>query len=186
MARTNTNVPTSFDTEAPSVLSMDVGFRCLGWTIFQKGQIKACGTIISNKVNSTNVAEDYAERAQSIAIKLKDIITDYNVQGLVGELPSGGAQSYKAGAMMVASISLVNVISALLSIPAKWVSPREVKLALSGKANATKEEMMAQAKLKFKYAVPIFPTAKGHFEHVADAIGAYMAARNSNVVKMFG
>ena len=87
-----------------------------------------------------------------------------------------------------------------MNIPMEWATPNDVKIALSGKRNATKEEQMEncvqllqgtilhEGKSEYYY----IPNCKGAerlrknmFEHIADSYGAYLALRNGILVKMF-
>jgi Holliday junction resolvasome RuvABC endonuclease subunit len=67
-----------------------------------------------------------------------------------------------------------------------WDDPRwaEVKKAVTGKLNAGKEEI--QNAIRKLYPKAKLSAAKNSFEHIADSCAAYLAARSSNVVRMFG
>lgn len=171
------------------LLSLDVGFGNTGWAVFDEGKIIACGTIITQKSKKKTVrtADDYAARAARLARELSEIIDAYDVRGIVGELPSGGAQNAKAMAQMNMATAIVSAVATLHSLPAEWTTPNEVKLAVAGYRSATKKEIKATIRKKFKdKGGHLFPKAEGVFEHIADAVGAYLASQDGNLVRMFG
>jgi len=63
------------------LLSLDVGFRNLGWVVWQGGEIVDMGCIITDKSpkKTTRTADDYAYRSAQIARHLKDIINGNRV-----------------------------------------------------------------------------------------------------------
>jgi len=170
------------------LLSLDVGFKNLGYVVLEKGTVIACGTIISEKSQkkTTRTSDDYYARSCKIAGDLKGVIEEYDIKGILGELPTGGAQSMKAAVMMCMATSIVASVATLLKIPCEWTTPNEVKLAVCGYRSATKDEIMETIKGKFPESAHLFPKAKTYFEHIADAIGAYMALKEGNLVRMYG
>jgi Holliday junction resolvasome RuvABC endonuclease subunit len=181
------------------VLSLDVGFKSTGWTVWKQGEPYDCGVIITEKSQkkSTRTADDHSARAAKMAGDILSICTKYDVQAVVGELPSGGAQSYKAGVMMGMATAVVSSVFEILEIPCEWTTPNEVKIAMTGYRSATKDEMMEAALEKFggtirpsgrsrkyEFCGKEFPA--GMFEHIADSIGAYLALQSGNLIKMFG
>lgn len=168
------------------LLSLDVGFRNMGWVVFHGGKIFACGVIETEKARNkqTRVADDNAWRSAELAKGLQEIIQTYNVRGVIGELPSGGAQNAIAMSQMSMATAVASAVCALLDIPCEWVSPGDLKKALVGKRSASKEEIMIR--VRGLYPEADFPMTKGKFEHVADAVGAYHALKNGNLVRLFG
>lgn len=171
-----------------ALLACDVGFRSLGWTVIENKKIIACGAIVTEKSSkkSTRVSDDYYMRSCKLAADLKEIVEKYDIKGIVGELPSGGAQSAKAAVMMNMATAIVASVATILNLPCDWCTPTETKVAVCGYRSATKDEMMDMVRAKYPEAGHLFPEAKTYFEHIADAIGAYMALRNGNVVRMYG
>ena len=167
----------------------------MGWVVFSDGGVFSCGVLRTEKTQrkGARVADDHAHRSIVLTSGLNKIIEDYEIKGIIGELPSGGAQSAKAMGFMMSAISVAAAVGALWNIPMEWTTPNEVKKALAGVRNASKETMMEKAAKAFDFrrdgksfwfGDEKFP--KGEFEHIADAIGAYMALSNDNLVKMFG
>lgn len=182
------------------ILTLDVGFANMGWMVLYDNKPVACGVIHTDKDKSKKVAIDYSERSQRLGLGLKDIIETYSVKGITGEMPHGGAQSSAAASMMSMSNAIASVSGAWAGLPMEWTSPSEGKIALSGKRDATKEEQMENCIRLLKgsilhegkseyYHIPDCKGAerlrKNMFEHIADSYGAYLALRNSALIKMF-
>lgn len=173
------------------LLSLDVGFASMGWAVFDRGEVISCGTIVTKKdgKKTTRSSSDTFTRCVQIATQLKDIIHDHSIEGVIGELPSGGAQSANAMKQMGMATSIVASVCGILGLPFEEVTPNEVKIAVCGSRSATKEEIMSSIRRKFRSkGAHLFPEAKCHFEHIADACGAYLHAQMSGylLVKMFG
>lgn len=164
-----------------------------------------------SKKKTTRVADDYAYRSAQLANDLKGIVTEYGIKGVVGELPSGGAQSAKAMVQMNMATAIVAATMALLNIPVEWCTPEEVKKAATGFRSANKIMMMKavieffggkviekpvkckvsknypdgiRMDYKWKFLNEVWPSGK--FEHIADSLGAMMALKDGNMVRMFG
>lgn len=177
------------------LLVLDIGFANMGWLVFHKKEIIDCGVVTTEKTQKkgTRVADDHAFRSIVLAKGLYDIIESNGIEGIIGELPSGGAQSAKAMGFMMSAISVVAAVGTLWNLPMEWATPTEVKKALVGHRSASKEQMMAKAGEKFGFRFEgghwhfkDKKFIKGQFEHIADATGVYIALKNDNLVKMFG
>lgn len=170
------------------LLSLDVSFRNMGWAVFDKGEVVACGVITTeakSKKSRVRTADDTAMKAAQIAAELREVVTAYEVKGVVGELPSGGAKSAAAMKLMGMATATTAACLELLGLPAEWVTPNDVKMAACGNRSASKEEVMDACRKRFAHHG--FPKAKSAFEHIADACFAYVAAsKGGNLVKLFG
>lgn len=169
-----------------SILALDVGFRGTGWTVWKGDAPVACGLIHTTpqaKKRKVRVADDNALRSAQIARELHDVIQAHGIAGVVGELPSGGAQSAKAASQMAMATAIVASVVELLGLPSDWATPTEVKVALCGSKTASKDDMMAEARRRYGNMVA-FPKSKSVFEHIADSIGAYLALRDGNVIRV--
>lgn len=171
-----------------TIMALDVGFRNTGVVIFDPvtDQPIACKTVRtkpSAKKLQVRKADDNSRRAQEMALELEEVIEQFNVKGVVGELPSGGSKSHSAATMMAAATAVVSAVIALKRLPNEWSTPSEGKTALCGNSQASKEEMMAEARRLYGSLIA-FPKAKAEFEHQADAIGAYIAQKNGNIKRL--
>jgi Holliday junction resolvasome RuvABC endonuclease subunit len=170
------------------LLTLDVGFKSMGWALIEGGSIKKCGVIETekSKKKTVRVADDRAWRSANLARELSSLILCNGAKGVIGELPSGGALNAKAMAYMAMATAITAAVCEILKIPVEWVTPGDSKKALTGKRSASKEEMMATIRDKF-LDLPLpakYPDSK--FEHVADAIAAYNAQRCGNLVRQYG
>jgi hypothetical protein len=139
-----------------------------------------------------------------MAVALKALIERFHIGGIVGELPSGGAQSGRALALMASANTLVSAVAACMGIPTAWCAPEDVKVAATGSKTASKPDIMAAMAGRYRieviskevkcrvskncpegvrtdhrYAVFGSIYAEGEFEHIADSIAAYEAMKAS-------
>lgn len=124
------------------------------------------GKQVRKNSKDLHIAEQLANSALEFARKAKAVFVETPV----------GSQSARAMASYGICVGVLGAIRAE-GIPLVEVSPLEVKLALAGNKNATKEDMIAAA-------IDLYPDAdfprhagkiSGKAEHVADAIGAIHA-----------
>lgn len=193
------------------LLSCDLAFGNIGYTVWREGLPVYCGLISSEKCKDKKlrVSDFQADQCADMACKLEDIIRYWGIAGIIGEMPSGSqnARAAKANGMVLA---LISTIAAFLKIPVEWCTPDAVKKATCGKKNASKTEIMdriieayggdkavkvvnvskgkragkASEYVDYTFLGGKWP--KGKFEHIADSVGAYMALKNGNLVRMFG
>ncbi len=156
------------------------------------------------------VSDDNANRCVQISERLKQIIIDHGIHGIIGELPHGGSQNARASHQLGLAIGAVSSTCHLMDMPVEWCTPQAVKKAITGKIHAskseiinaickmygiaciTKEILITKGKRAGKISIQKtyhilgakYPESK--FEHVADSIGVYMALSTGNLVKMFG
>jgi len=193
------------------LISLDIGFSHMGWSLFDKGGLVDVGVIESKKTEKRmiRVADDNIRRCVEIANELDKLYKKYKIQGVLGELPSG-TQNARAATHFGLVTGTVGVTAHFLGLPAEWCSQQEVKKAVTGNRFATKDEiidticeiigakkteqrvLIAKGKRKDKETIrktyhllgKKFPDSK--FEHIADSIGVYLALKTGNLVKMFG
>ena len=167
-----------------SILALDVGFTSMGVVVLRGGRIIHMEVIKTQKSKSkqARVADDSAARCAVLAGRLVEIIGEFKVGAVVGELPSAGAQSAAALRSMGLATGVGAAVAEIFRLPVEWCTPMEGKLALTGKRNASKEQMMEAARRKFSDTA--FPSAKSTFEHIADALGAYEALKHTPVVRL--
>lgn len=190
------------------LISLDVGFAKTGWTVFDKGEPIEAGVILTPKSAKKGIrtADDSVTRASLLVTSLKAIIEKYGCQAVIGELPSGGAQSAIAMRDMAGATCAVAGLVACMGLPCEWCTPTEVKLAATGLKSGTKEEIMQAVAKRYGWRVDLKiginqkggeirrytfhvlgkKLPGGVFEDLADSIAAYWALRSSNMVKMFG
>jgi len=186
------------------ILSLDVGFRKTGWSVFHNGQPVACGISQQPKADKKKVrtADDQVFRAGQLVSNLKAVIEAYDCKAVIGELPSGGAQSAIAMRDMASATCAIAGMIACLNLPCEWCTPTEVKVAATGLKSGTKEEIMTAVAGRYKWPVKVKKDKNGKesytfealggkfpggvFEDIADSIAAYWALKSGNLVKLFG
>ena len=169
------------------LLSLDIGFRFTGWSVFNKNMIIAYGCITTkkSKLKSARTADDDARCCAEIANQLTVIIKEYKVKAVIGEMPHGGAQSARPNRTMALASGVTSAVAAVLNLPVSWTTPLQVKLAATGRNKADKEDVIKGIKEKFKYFKFEY-SDETEFEHIADSIGAYLALKSDNLVIMYG
>lgn len=193
------------------LLCLDIAFEHIGWSVFHDKQPINMGVIHVPKSGKKNVrvSDERADRCAAMVGMLMDVIFKYKIPGVIGELPSGSRNAASANLLGWAA-GLVVTTCRILELPAEWVNQNDVKVAVIGRKNATKPEIMdhiaahygwerTEKKVKVKKGGNKGKTVlwvtyhalgkkypKGTFEHVADSIGVYWASRDRNLVRMYG
>lgn len=166
-------------------MCLDVAFRNVGVAIVHQKTIQHVGVITTEKTKfkMARKSDDNADCCAIIASALVKLMHQFNIQGIVAELPHGSQNAASAIQMGMAT-GVVAAVAATLQIPIAYVTEFEGKKATLNKRAATKEEMINYALNNWKYDG--FPKTKGKMEHIADALAAYTAAENTIIVRMFG
>ena len=167
------------------LLSLDIAFANMGWAVFEKKQLLDFGVIRTEKtkIKLVRLSDDTEARASFLAKELNTIIDKYAVEAIIGELPSG-SQNARAANQLGIALGIVASLKTLWGVPCEWITPRQLKIAITGKANGTKKEIMSTIRGLYKEAK--FPKDASHFEHIADAISVYLTLKEDNLVKMYG
>jgi len=172
------------------LIALDVGFANTGWCAFDGGKPIDCGCIKTKKnelglsKSKFRVADDNVRRSQGLAAGLIEVINKYKPQAIIGELPTGGAQSASAATQMAMATAVVAVVVSMREIKHAWSTPLAGKKALTGLRGAEKDQMMDAVRALY----PDFqwPKFKNRFEHIADAVASYHALKEHELVVSFG
>lgn len=144
-------------------LCLDIGFRHTGWAVvIQYGSIPhAYGCIHTQRVCPSKMSQAQCDikDCQYLSDQLVEIAQLHSVTQVLGETPSGAAQSSRAAACMGMAKATAGV--ALRNYPCTWVAPSETKGAARDKV--------------LKYW-PDFqpPKLAKDAEHVFDALSTYL------------
>ena len=191
------------------LLCLDPSFTHCGCSIIDPdGNVIDAGTIVTEKTKNKllRVADDDVRRITQIASQLKTIIQHYEIKGILAELPPSNSQSAQAAKGLGMAVAIVTTMATAFDIPLEWATPEEVKMAMTGRENASKEAMMRAAckrygwritekeirskktgkriRTDYTYHVLSHQLGKERFEHVADSLGVLEALKQSNVVRM--
>jgi Holliday junction resolvasome RuvABC endonuclease subunit len=191
------------------ILCIDPGFRNFGCSV-----LDGTGTVINvgclhttpTKNKLLRAADDDVQRVTHITAGLSNAIHRYNIQGVLGELPPSGGQSAKGVKGLAMAMALSVALFTELNMPSEWATPTEVKKALVGRANASKEDMMKAACERHNWDITykeVFakktkklirrdaiyhplgrPMGKKQFEHIADSLGVFEALKHTPVARM--
>lgn len=192
------------------LLSLDVAFENIGYSIFNERKLIKVGLISAPKFKGKfRKTDERIDRCSKMSGDLMRLIFSEGIQGIIAEIPSGSQNATAANLLGWASALVVST-SRVLDIPMEHVTQRDVKLAVMGTEKATKDQIMDRMALHYKWEkkskiikitkgkrkgkdtkqVNYFPFGlkypKGKFEHIADSIGVYWASQDRNLVRMFG
>lgn len=155
----------------------------MGWAVLRDGEIMGLGckrTKPESRKRGVRVADDDTERTQELARALRIIVEEYEISGVVVEMPSGGAKGARAISCMAKAGAIVATAVELLGLPAEWVTPAQVK-KITGKRNASKAEVETAVLDHWPFAT--LPKIKADREHVVDALATYVAAKDGQLVR---
>jgi len=159
-------------------LSLDLGIRNTGWSIFRDGMLLDFGVWRTKPVKAVigQISEQAAFDAFVIACGFRAVFDDYpEITQVIAELP-GGSKSAKAAASMKMATGVAIGACGVKGFYIKWISPRNVKLYALGNPEATKRDIMGWVRDRYgAWAPKAFPKAAGEMEHIADSIAAYNA-----------
>ena len=144
----------------------------------------------SSKKSNVRGADDFAERSMLMFRELTRLMCDQCPDALIVEMPTLGAKSASAMRALSLASGIISSFIESTGLPYERVTPDAVKKALCGSRTASKSQMCdAAAKLhpQLRKAYASKRSADGwggDFEHVADAVGVYMAAKSGSLVRL--
>jgi hypothetical protein len=164
------------------ILCLDVALKNTGWAVLtNKGKLRDCG-IIENpphgKKSKVSVANYSVNCAQKIAHELMKILTRWDIEDVIAELPTGGAKSSSAMRGMALAIGSVAASLFLLDIEPIYTTPRAGKIAACNDPHASKDDVINAMQELYQddlIRIGIALTDKNIYEHVADALAAYQS-----------
>ena len=115
-----------------SKLLLDIGFSKLGWAVSSDSTLFKYGTFI------TTPKECNGERLHSIKIFLANLIFEYKIKDCLIELPVLAGLN---GANLSKVVGLVELECFINQITYRTISPKSMKLRLTGKGNASKDDV---------------------------------------------
>jgi len=179
-------------------LAIDPALNNTGWAVIRNEVVLRTGIIAAGKNVKKGVGMSPAEynflKCFFTATILNKVIQEHDIELICGELPTGGAKSATAIKSMALATGTITGLAAGTGLNVLWASPSEVKAALTGDNKAKKLTIMLAVAEHFSFPVetPVRCSAVevtgryrfevgtdtygvGAFEHIADAICAYMA-----------
>ena len=113
-------------------LFLDIGFSRLGWAVSSDSTLLKYGT------HHTTPKECNGERLHSIRVFLSNLIFEYKINDCLIELPVLAGLN---GANLSKVVGLVELECWTKQITYRTISPKSMKLKLTGKGNASKDEV---------------------------------------------
>lgn len=181
------------------VAALDVAFANTGYAILEYNRSKdqwdlAAHGIIKTKKESKKrkiyAADDMVRRIRDICTELDELRNQWEFKLVVAELPSQGGKSSNAVASMAIGSAVIASFTFFRDLSYNFVTPNDVKVAMTGDKQASKEAMENAAVKLYPELIKVYKSNKatsgwaGEFEHVADAIGAFMASKSSPMIKL--
>jgi crossover junction endodeoxyribonuclease RuvC len=135
----------------------------------------------SGKRRKALVGDDDARRVSEIAGGLDAAIAKHRPVAIVVEAPAG-SKGARAGRALGLAIATVVTVAKLRQLPLLQVQPLDVKRGTCGIKGATKDDIIAAVERLFPDVE--WPEPASLIEHAADAVGAVVAARDSEMLRM--
>lgn len=171
-----------------NVLGIDGGFASIGVSIIEllaDSEALRLSRVIrtekSDKKREVRQSDDNMRRAGLIARDLAAIIRTYKPEAICIEAMSF-PRSSSVAAKMALTFGIVAALAEGYDLPIIQASPQDVKLAMCGRKNASKDEICAEVETRFPEIA--WPAQKGLWEHAADAVAVVVACLDSNALKM--
>ena len=185
--------------------SLDVGFGHIGVALWEERKLIDVARFEFPKTKKKQVrsASDRVDRAQRWTKTMYDYLWENEVDGVIGELPTGGSRSSNAASEMNCATVLCGGLCTMMELPCEWCAPNDLKMTMCGKKSASKLEIIeavvawmdpvilleetSNSMLYHVHAergVVTFPKTK--FDDVADALAVYKVMETSNMVRIYG
>jgi len=174
------------------LLGIDPGFAAVGYALVELlpvgERVEELGVLLtekSGKVRAVRASDDNVRRGREIDFGLWSVASS-SMRSVVAICAESMSFPRHAGnaAKMAMCWGVIVGISARLGIPIVQASPQEVKKAVVGKKDASKEEVQAALKARYPCPATSVPFTKTRIEHPFDALGAVVACLDSEVVRL--
>lgn len=146
-------------------------------------ELQVLRTEPSAKKRRVGAVEDDARRVSELAAGLAAAVKKHQPVALVVEATGAGKGS-KAVRAMALAFSVALTIARLAALPVVQVSPLDVKRAMTGRKKAEKDEILLAVEQRYPDLEWPTDVPKGCWEHAADAVGAVVAALDSDTLRM--
>ena len=170
------------------ILAIDASIRNTGLVVFDYGEIvyhEVFCTIEQKKILGVSQSERDMYRINSIIDKIKDICYDYQVNFIVSEQVISGCKNASALKTLSLIAGMMYGINKLF-LPVQFINTRKVKLSVTGKNNASKEEIIEAVLRLYPSLTSSLSSSRsksgynGIAEHIADAVAVYKAYEKDN------
>lgn len=182
------------------ILGIDLQLSALGWAVAEIHDLRevliAVGLVKEAKESDRRkilASFDDLRRCQRYCLTLREVIEEYNIAAIVAEIP-GGSQSASGAKSGGATKGILAAVSTFFpQIQFQGITPTDIKKAVDGKRNASKEDLWAAVSERHPHFKG-WPGKKrggqllglnGNLEHPMDAVGCIITAveHELNIVK---
>ena len=150
---------------AHSTIYFDVGFSRLGWAISREGRL------VSYSTYHTSPKQDNGERLDSIYKYISNLFLVHDIQDCLIELPVLAGVN---GSNLAKVVGLIEMLCYLSSAKYRCISPKSMKLQLTGKGNASKDDVRYWVAKE----IDVSNIPKKELDTI-DAIGLYLVDRKN-------
>lgn len=169
------------------LLCVDPGHANAGAAVIESSTgsviaLRLCETRRHDQKQRWRYADDQARRTQELARFYHGLMTEFSIKRLLVELPIGGAPNSQAATDLARASTVLVAVAEVHGCAMEWYSPSEVKRAATGRANASKLEVMTAIDKIYNVAVQ-FPRASQR-EHICDALGVWLAGRTGALARL--
>ena len=172
----------------PVVVGVDPGFATFGVSVVQllpdRERVLDTAVLRTEKAHrklTVRASEDNARRARELAFALSARLDRYRPVAVCAE-----TMSWPRNASSAAKVALGwGVLCALLDsrrIPLVQASPQDVKKAVTGRKDASKDEVVLA--VEARYPEVEWPSQSTLQEHAADAVAVVVACLDSEVIRL--
>ena len=184
------------DRKTPHIMAIDVALRHTGVAIIDPMERLVHSECLVTKKASKKLkmykTDDDLNCVREIVNGLRRLLDEYHVTIMVGELALSGGQTASSCAALALSKALIGTMVEFTGLPFLRINPMDVKIAMTGNRTASKKQMQDTAFTMWGQDPKWVSAAKcsktGYtmrFEHIADALGAFMASKNSPEMKLW-
>ena len=174
------------DGDGCMILSLDQSLTNTGYIVADCGHVLAHGIIkteAQKKKRNIGDMNDKCRRTIDIIDAINKLVNEYRVKAMICEEYAGFSQSKSSSDALATSRTIVVAISRLLNVPLQYIPAMDAKKALTNNKNASKVEMIEAAANVYPDVFKSYRSERsksgweGKTEHLADAVGIYLAGR---------
>lgn len=170
------------------ILAVDASIRNTGLVVFDNEEIVYHEVLCpDNKKKAKDVSTSNFDMARINAIidRIKELCLYYEVDSITAEQVISGYQNASATKALSLIAGMLYAVNKFY-LPVKFIDTRKVKLAVTGKNNASKEEIIEAVLKLYPILISSLSSSRsksgynGIAEHIADAVAVYKAYEKEN------
>lgn len=167
-----------------NIMALDPSLRAFGVAILNKDNVlytECIKTQALNKKTRIRKGDDDIRRISYIALRIKQIVKNYNVSVVVSEMIHG-SQNYSGAKTLGIIESMISCMSVFLDIPLEFYFENDIKKYIFNRRSVSKDETLEFISLNYPFE---WKKDKESNYAIADAIAVYHYAKTqSSVIKL--